>query len=108
MGSRSFPARDGNGDGRPDHQDHCNKQRADPRPRHLFALLLLFADSDDPGATPSSASGSLAWLAEAWPTLFAASSRVERVMAEKKSTMMNAAASPVRPIRIRCALLPAW
>src|SRR5512146_1957827 len=93
-------------------EHNCHEQdgeRANPRPRHFVSLLLLLlVVSDAPGATPSSASGSLGSLAVACCAAFAVSSWLDRLIAEAKSTMMKAAARPVSPMRMRCALVPAW
>jgi hypothetical protein len=75
-----------------------------------LSLLLLFVwKRRAPGATPSSASGSLG-SALALPPLAAlvgASSRPERLMIEPSRTSRKAKARPVSPMRMRCALLPA-
>src|SRR5690349_23674943 len=95
---------------RGEHNRHeQNGERANPRPRHFVSLLLLLlVVSDAPGATPSSARGSLGSLAIACWAALAVPSWLDRLIADANSTMMKAAASPVSPMRMRCALLPAW
>src|SRR5436305_13835769 len=81
-------------------------ERARARTDHFLALLLLVV-AEAPGATPSSASGSLGSLAEACCAALTTSSRLDRLMIEPSRTSKNANARPVSPMRMRCALLPA-
>jgi hypothetical protein len=73
----------------------------------LLLLLLAVFELSPPGVTPNSASGSLASFVLAFAA-FTLLSWLERFIAEAIRTMTNAAASPVSPMRIRCALLPTW
>src|SRR3954454_440122 len=86
------------------HENRC--QRAPAGADHFFALLLLVV-SEAPGATPSSASGSLGSFAAGCSAALVTSSRLERLIIEPNRTSRNAKARPVRPMRMRCALLPA-
>jgi hypothetical protein len=47
-------------------------------------------------------------LAAACCAALLTSSRLERLMIEPSKTSKKAKASPVSPMRMRCALLPAW
>jgi hypothetical protein len=69
---------------------------------HFFCVtLLLLLVSEVPGATPSSAKGSLGSFAAACCAALEESSWVERVTADAIKTMTKAAARPVSPMRIR-------
>src|SRR5206468_12928488 len=106
---RSIPGSRKNERGRCDEHRGNSDQHAQPRAAHfLFATLLLLVSSPDaPGATPSSASGSLGSFAEAcWVALV--SSRPARVITEAIKTIRKTKARLVSPMRMRCALLPGW
>src|SRR5438270_1600960 len=87
------------------HDDECAPAGAD---HFLFAVLLLASSAEAPGAAPSSASGSLCSLAAACWAALLTSSRLARVTTEAINTMRKTTARLVRPMRMRCALLPAW
>src|SRR4051812_24190752 len=106
-------------DHRPTQARHNNQQggqsedRALPRGHHLlderlFEAFVTLPPSAAPGATPSSASGSLGSFDTACSAALLTLSRLERLTIDPSKTRMNANARPVSPMRMRCALLPAW
>src|SRR5262245_59774519 len=83
----------GNRDCGPDRQCQDDCQGADPRPVHRLLLLLLAVfELTPPGATPNSASGSLASLALALAA-FTLLSWLERMTIEPSRTIRKAKAS---------------